>query len=95
MARQRRIRRRESGEADRSSAGIGGKYRWTCPICGGSNTSIAAREASDEYLLEQARNALVSHVRSTADAAHGGRRSIPAELDDVRLDRHVEVGSVP
>lgn len=72
-------------------------YRWTCPICSETKASLATMDSMD--VEEQARSALVSHVRTRDRGGHGRAGRYPPgfnsdealdciEIEGVDEDRH-------
>jgi len=62
-------------ENERGWDGASG-YRWTCPLCGKSQTNyLSGDEAS-------AIRALRAHIRVSADSDHGGAQAFPPDVTD-------------
>lgn len=67
--------------------------RWTCPICGKSRVGIA--DTKDERMpIQQAKNALTSHILATEGDGHGSHHSMPDAFDIERLDDYVKLEPV-
>jgi hypothetical protein len=58
--------------------------RWTCPLCG--MTRVGVRSDSS---CNSASNNLRTHIRATADAAHGPQGAVPDAVDPDTLDEYV------
>lgn len=72
-------------------------YRWTCPICGQASQGITSGESMSGE--QEARNALLGHLRSTAGDRHGETGELPTGVDVQSVLDHVtfyeEIGEQP
>lgn len=58
-------------------------YDWECPICGTTRTGLThGRGAPVE---DEARNAIIGHVRQTLGDGHGEEGEVPPGFDEVDI----------
>lgn len=64
-------------------------HQWTCPICSETKMSLATMDTMD--VEEQAKNALISHVRTTDGGGHGRGGKYPPDFDPDALLGHIGI----
>lgn len=64
-------------------------YRWTCPLCSKSKTGISTRDRTT--FLNQAKHALLGHVRVTDDEVHGRAQQFPTGFDRDDVFEFIEI----
>lgn len=65
-------------------------YRWVCPIC--SETKRGLSTMPTVTVGDQAKNALISHLRTKGGGGHGRPEEYPFDYDSEALLEFIEIG---